>query len=158
MKKVFIAVALILLAAIVYAGSGLTGMNKLVIENIDTGSYTQSTDSATSSKITGFLEGFYVRFSGSTGRDVDFDVVTVQSNGIYTVAERYLLSIDDMTADEAYYPVRLAAQTYIGSDLSTGTTNTFVRIPLVNDQLRLKAYDAAATNANIWVTPIILKP
>ncbi len=81
--------------------------------------------------------GVYLDLGGYASPTVDVDIVAINGVGF----ERTILSMDGVTADGAYYP-REIADTTAGVEIS----NEPVEIPLHDDTLVLRAYDANVTN------------
>ena len=155
MRKIALIASVLMIASMAQAGGKLTSVTPLTLDSISTGSYTAAVDSATSGRVTGFIEGLSIQFSG-TARTVDVDVVTVADTGLTGDDARTIFSIDNISA-EAFYSIRAGAVDTAGSSLLIGGTNELIRIPLVGDKIQIRAYAAGATGSNIKVIPFIVK-
>ena len=127
----------------------------LSVTDIDTGEYTQSTASATSPKLSGYLEGVYIDIAGGVTADVD--IVTVTNAGRSSQGERTFWSQDSVTAS-GWYRILVPVQDTIGNNIVGGAITNYARPILVNDKIRVKAYDATATQTTdtaVSVYPVI---
>lgn len=100
--------------------------------------------------VSGVVESIVVNISGSEASpDIDIDIKTSAASG--SKVQTTLFSIDDITAD-GVYPVRIPSVTTAG--VTTGTTNSYAKIPLINDRIVLEAYDSntnAGINVEAWL-------
>ena len=141
-------IILLVLCASSFAFGETPDLVKLTISSVSTNASPIAADIATSQPITGFFDGFYLDLTGYASATVDVDIVTVATNGMSKSA-RTLWTKDSVAADVEKY---VRTPTVNPSD--TAITSVADLIPLLNDKIQIKVYDAVATNATgceIWL-------
>jgi len=97
-------------------------------------------------RISGLIEYIIIDLSGAAGPDIDIDIKTVGNTG--SGASRTLWSADDITADTTIC-LRQQAVTAANANI----TNHGGKIAVINDTIRVDAYDAnkASINIDVWI-------
>ena len=143
MKRIIIAIASALVACSVVCHAD-PDSKTVVINTVTTNATPLATDSATTEApvISGWLEALHFNITGaSTAPTCTVSVVTLSDAGSGTLTNRTILSALVITADTTVQP-RLLADTTAGVDI----TNAPVKIPLINDKVKVNAY-LGVTNA-----------
>ena len=147
MRKHFITVLVALALVVPVLAADPSALETFTFSNLATNT---ASSNITTRAIGGYFNAVTIDLSGSeTSPTCDVDVVTIKGGSGFGLAQT-LLSVDDVTADTAYYP-RLLAGTSVGGV----ATNYYVKYPLIQDKLNVIFSNVNATGITATVHLII---
>lgn len=147
MKKI-IGIITTLLAVGSFAYADLDMVKVPQIASVATNAAAVASSRAQIGEVSGLIEYIYVDVSGAASPDIDIDIVAIGGKG--AGPERTLWSSDDISADTPILLREVAEDSAAGT---TGIVNVGGKIPVVNETIRVDAYDAnkAAINVDVYI-------
>lgn len=140
--------AVLAIAGVVVMGAALAGeLNyiPLAINNVNTNAtaVAGTTNTYDTAAVNGMVEGIFLQLTGTAAKTCTVTVATSATGESGTA--QTLLTLDATTASSGYYPVRKGAVT----SANVAITDSQAPFVLLNDTLKLVAYDADVTNMNL---------
>jgi len=147
MKRFLLIAIAMSCATMLMAEGGFSGIDKVAVK-LSSVSTSATADSATTSKVTGYLERIDLTFANTTSSVA----VVVSATNAYTGASRTLLSV--MASNNATYMVRDSTMDTSGTAVVTNE----IRFVLLDETIKVTGASASYVGQDVLATVIYERP